>query len=455
MHHFLVGVSIMFLFVTAPIGALPLEAQTDRQQRHRVPADFMSYQGAAWLERADRVVEEQPQRVLEVMALESGDVVADVGCGSGYYARKIAPLVGPGGLVYCEDIQPEMLEIMERLAGEEGVTGIESVLGTPSEPRLPADALDWVIIADVYHEMSDPVQMLAGIRGALAPGGQVALLEYRAEDGTGDQIKADHRMSVRQVLSEWKAAGFQLVALHEFLPSQHLFFFRPAEEAAEPTLDDHDLYDAIEAGAVEAEARGDGDGAVRIRIRRTGGQPMIVTSPVGGYFRSDGEARDMVARRDGWVVLADDDWHEWSVRAVGRQRDRDPPSSDDHLTILPPSTEPTLAELMHQLQIGTYTVTDPSVVGWVSPTLYPPITHQIEQAAVWITDADLAYEEMESDIQNPRIPAQYAVAFALVFVDRAGIDVTSRRVWGDSGRVFQAVRDRGLALWYQLKSTAP
>ena len=455
MHHSLMSLSVIVLFVMTPIGGQPLEAQTDRQQRHRVPADFMSYQGAAWLERADRVVEEQPQRVLEVMALGAGDVVADVGCGSGYYARKIAPLVSPGGMVYCEDIQPEMLEIMERLAGEEGVTGIEPVLGTPSEPRLPTDALDWVIIADVYHEMSDPVPMLAGIRGALAPGGQVALLEYRAEDGTGDQIKADHRMSVRQVLSEWKAAGFQLVALHGFLPSQHLFFFRSADEAAEPALDDHDLYDAIESGAVEAEARGDGDGAVTIRIRRTGDRPIVVTSPVGGYFRSDGEARDMIARRDGWVVLVDDDWHEWSVRALGRQRDRAAPSSDDHFAILPPSTEPTLAELMHQLQVGTYTVTDPSVLGWVSPTLYPPLTRQIEQAAVWITDADLAYEEMEADIENPRIPAQYAVAFALVFVDRAGIDVTSRRVWSDSERVFQAVRDQGLGLWYRLKSAAP
>jgi len=452
---FLRGLSIIVLFVTTPIGAQPIEAQTDRQQRHRVPADFMSYQGAAWLERADRVVEEQPQRVLEVMALEAGDVVADVGCGSGYYARKIAPLVVPGGRVYCEDIQPEMLEIMERLAAEEDVTGIESVLGTPSDPRLPADALDWVIIADVYHEMSDPAPMLAGIRRALAPGGQVALLEYRSEDGTGDQIKADHRMSVRQVLSEWKAEGFQLVALHEFLPSQHLFFFRPAEEAAEPTLDDHDLYDAIAAGAVEADARGDGDRAVRIRIRRTGDQPIVVTSPVGSYFQSDGAVRDMVARRDGWVVLADDDWHEWSVRAVGRQRDHDPPGGDDHLTMLPPSTEPALAELMFQLQVGTYTVADPSVVGWTSPTLYPPLTHQIEQAAVWIADADLAYEEMESDIEDPRIPAQYAVAFALVFVDRAGIDVTGRRVWGDSERLFQPLRDQGLALWYRLKSAAP
>ncbi len=202
------------VLVLAFVGPLHLAqpsstaAQGVREDRHRVPADYMSFRGADWLERGERIQEEQPERVLEAMGLEPGDVVADVGCGSGYYARQIAPRVQPGGKVYCEDIQPEMLEIMQDLAAAEGVTGIESILGTFVDPMLPAGELDWVIIADVYHEMSDPEPMLAGIRRALAPGGQVALLEYRVEDGTGDSIKADHTMSVRQVLLEWTAAGF-------------------------------------------------------------------------------------------------------------------------------------------------------------------------------------------------------------------------------------------------------
>ena len=444
MHQYVVGTLTVLLLAMPSVGVQSAAAQTERQERHRVPAEFMSYLGAAWLERADRVVEEQPQRVLEAMALEAGDVVADVGCGSGYYARRMALLVHPGGIVYCEDIQPEMLDIMERLADEEGVTGIESVFGTPSDPRLPANALDWVIIADVYHEMSEPEAMLAAILGALAPGGRVALLEYRVEDGTGDHIKADHRMSVRQVLLEWEAAGFELVQLHGFLPSQHLFFFRPADEKTGPTLDDRDLYEAIEAGIIEAEAHGAGGEAVTIRIRRLGTEPVVVTSPVGAYFRSDGETRDMVARRDGWIVLSDDDWHEWSVRAVGRQRARRPPNRDDSLSILPPSTDRTLAELLYQLQVGTYTVTD-------SPTHYPPLTHRVEQAAVWIADGDVTYQEMESDVGDAQIPAPYAVAFALVFVDRAGIDVRNRRIWMDSERLFGSLRDQQLGLWYGLK----
>ncbi len=420
-------------------------AQTDRQQRHRVPAEFMTYLGAEWLEREDRVVEEQPRRVLEAMALSPGDVVADVGCGSGYYARQMAPLVGPGGTVYCEDIQPEMLEIMKGLAADENVTGIEAILGTAVDPKLPAGEVDWVIIADVYHEMSDPEPMLAGIRRALSPGGRVALLEYRVEDGTGDQIKADHRMSVRQVLLEWKAAGFELVELHDFLPSQHLFFFRSSSATTGGSLDDYDLFDAIDAGLVEVQAVGAGNEAVTIRIRRTGGQSIVVTSPVGAYFRSDDGARDMVARRDGWVVLSDADWRDWTVRTVGRQRDRRIPNKSDSLEILPPSTESRLEDLMYQIQVGTYTVAN-------SPTLYPSVTYAVEQAAVWIADSDLDYRTIAGDIEGSRMPPQYAVAFALVFVDRAGVDVTSRRIWNDSEQLFGGVRDNGLSLWYQLKS---
>ena len=102
------------------LGLAPLAqaaaAQDRRGERHRVPAEFMSYLGAEWLERAGRIDEEQPERVLDAMRLAPGDVVADIGCGSGYYARRMARRVQPGGTVYCEDIQPEMLDIMRDLA---------------------------------------------------------------------------------------------------------------------------------------------------------------------------------------------------------------------------------------------------------------------------------------------------------------------------------------------------
>ncbi len=437
-----------------------IEAQETPAVRHRVPAEFMSYLGADWLERAGRVDEEQPERVLDAMGLRPGDVVADVGCGSGYYARRMAGRVQPGGTVYCEDIQPEMLDIMRNRAADDGINGIETVLGTPTDPQLPPEAIDWVIIADVYHEMSDPEPMLAGIREALAPGGRVALLEYRVEDGTGDNIKADHTMSARQVIAEWHAAGFELEALHDFLPSQHLFFFRVGERggasgctgaeagngsaAAAPVLGNCDLFEAIDAGLVEVDPHGAGEEAVTLRIRRTGDVPLAITSPVAMLFEADGP-RDMIARRDGWIVLHDDVWHDWTLRAVGRQPDREPPGSDDTLRLRPPSAIPRLASVLAEVQVGTYTVAN-------SSTLYPPRTHVVEQAAVWIADGDADYGSMEEAIAGPRLPPQYAAAFALVFVDRAGIDVTGRRVWSDRGQIFERLRDQGLNFWYRLKT---
>lgn len=425
--------------------AAPVQAQDEREPRRREPAEFMSHLGADWLERPERVEQEQPERVLDALGLRRGDVVADVGCGSGYYARRMARRVQPGGTVYCQDIQPEMLDLMRRRAADEGVAGIRAVLGTPTDPKLPAGAVDWVVIADVYHEMSAPEPMLAGIRRALAPRGRVALLEYRAEDGTGDRIKADHTMSARQVLLEWRAAGFELLALHDFLPSQHLFLFRAAGGARDgAALADHDLFDAVDAGLVEVEARGAGAGAVTLRVRRTGDEPLVVTSPAATWFEAE-EGSDMIARRDGWVVLDGGGWREWTLRAVGRQRGLPPPDAGERLALRPPSSAPVLERLFQEIQAGTYTVSN-------SPVLYPPRTAAMEQAAVWIADEDADYAALAPHVAGPRLPAQYAAAFALVFVDRAGVDVTRRRVWADREEVFGRLRDQGLRVWYQLKT---
>ena len=247
----------------------------------------MSYRGALWLEREDRYYEERPDLVLQAMALEPGDVVADIGTGSGYYARQIAPLVAPGGRVLAVDIQPQMLKFLSQLVEEEGVTRVEPILSEPDDPKLPAGEVDWILLADVYHEIAAPERVLSKMREALAPDGRVALLEYRVEDGTGDRVKADHTMSVRQVLSEWKPAGFDLVALNESLPMQHLFVF--AVEGGEHTIEDVDFLDALDVDAVEAEIESSG----ALRIRRKTARPIVVTLPVGTYLEAPDGKRSL------------------------------------------------------------------------------------------------------------------------------------------------------------------
>jgi predicted methyltransferase len=160
------------------------------------------------------------------MALHPGQTVAEIGCGSGFYSRRLARAVAPGGRVYAEDIQPEMIGFLKRYAARDGIANIVPVLGAETDPRLPPGGMEWILMADVYHEFQQPRPMLAAIRASLAPGGRIALVEFRQEGETAAKIHPEHRMSVEQVLAEWLPAGFALVERREDLPMQHLFIFR-------------------------------------------------------------------------------------------------------------------------------------------------------------------------------------------------------------------------------------
>ncbi len=192
----------------------------------RIPAQVMSYLGIDWLERDDRELVEQPDKVIAAMELESGDVVADIGSGSGYFTRRLAKAVLPDGKVYGVDIQPEMNAALEENCKKEGITNVEVVLSDEADPKLPPASIDWMLLVDVYHEFQQPKPMLAKMLEALKPGGRVALVEYRLLGDTAAHIKQEHRMSVEQVMAEWEPAGFVLETRHEFLPTQHLFIFQ-------------------------------------------------------------------------------------------------------------------------------------------------------------------------------------------------------------------------------------
>ncbi|MFP6581741.1 MAG: class I SAM-dependent methyltransferase [Candidatus Hydrogenedentota bacterium] len=216
--------AISLIFLIIPVFV----ARADDPQK-REPAHVMSFRGAPWLERDTRDKEEQPYKVIGAMKLKEGDVVADIGVGSGYYARKIARIVGEKGRVYGVDIQPEMLDILMENCEKHGIENIRPVLGEFNDPKLEKESIDWMILADVYHEFSDPEAMLAKMLDALKPTGKICLLEYRLKGETARHIKTEHRMSVEQVKAEWLPAGFELLELEEFLPSQHLFIFGKAK----------------------------------------------------------------------------------------------------------------------------------------------------------------------------------------------------------------------------------
>lgn len=189
-------------------------------------ARVMGHTGADWLERPEREQEEKPRLVMEMLGLKSGDVVADIGAGSGYYTRRMAQAVLPGGRVHAVDIQPEMLQILTNKLAAEGITNVVATLGTEHAPRLPDASIDVALMVDVYHEFSFPYEMTAAICKALKPGGRLVFIEYRGED-KWVPIKEHHKMTESQVRKEMEPHPLEWErTISDRLPWQHFIVFR-------------------------------------------------------------------------------------------------------------------------------------------------------------------------------------------------------------------------------------
>ena len=192
-------------------------------------ARVMGHQAADWLERPEREQEERPSKLWKMLKVQEGDVVADVGAGSGYHTFKLAELVGAKGKVYAIDIQEEMLDIIRGRMKARKVTNIVPVKGTESDPKLPAASVDMILMVDVYHEFSHPFEMTEAMVKALKPGGRLIFVEFRLEDPKVP-IKVVHRMSEKQVLKEMEPHPLRYVQTLGELPWQHVIVFERKEK---------------------------------------------------------------------------------------------------------------------------------------------------------------------------------------------------------------------------------
>src|SRR5262249_37858123 len=144
-------------------------------------AQVMGHQGAGWLDRPEREMEEQVSKLIEALKFKPGMIVADIGAGTGYHSLRIAKLVAPGGKVYAVDIQKEMLAIIKAKMKKQEIDNIEPILGTINDPKLPAAAIDVIFMVDVYHEFSHPYEMTTAMLAALKKGGKLVFVEFRLE----------------------------------------------------------------------------------------------------------------------------------------------------------------------------------------------------------------------------------------------------------------------------------
>lgn len=176
------------------------------------------------LEAPDRDLWQRPDQVMDAMGIADASVVADIGAGSGWFTIRLARRVGPQGLVYAEDVQPEMINAVTRRVQREGLTNVRAVRGQNSDPKLPAGSLDAALVVDAYHEVEDRVTMLANLARALKPQGRIGVVDFRL-DGTGPGPSPEERVSPDVVVKDAAKAGLRLVRQEPFLPYQYFLIF--------------------------------------------------------------------------------------------------------------------------------------------------------------------------------------------------------------------------------------
>jgi predicted methyltransferase len=181
------------------------------------------------LEEPDREQWQKPDQIMDALKIADGSIVADLGAAGGWFTIRLARRVGPNGLVYAEDIQPLMLEVIERRVQRENQMNVKTVLGTANDPRLPP-GLDAALIVDAYHEMDDPlkpdaiVTLLRNVARSLKPQGRIGVVDFKAGDG-GPGPTREERPNPESVIRAAEAAGLQLIDRHEANEFQFLLVF--------------------------------------------------------------------------------------------------------------------------------------------------------------------------------------------------------------------------------------
>jgi predicted methyltransferase len=173
----------------------------------------------------DRADWQQAERVIVSLGLESGDRVADLGSGGGYFTFLLADAVGPTGRVYAIDVAEDMNERLARIAAERGYAQVETVLAEPDDAMIPSGGVDLVFTSNTYHHIDDRETYFRKLSESLREGGRLAVIDYKDEGFM--QGLLGHSTDASMIQTELESAGYELVAQHDFIEKQHFLIFVP------------------------------------------------------------------------------------------------------------------------------------------------------------------------------------------------------------------------------------
>lgn len=216
---FLVALTVVALATASP--AFAQAAATPHEMHHR-HGDPMAY--IASLDDPARDAYQKPDEVLKALALRPGEVVADIGAGSGYFALRFARAVGETGRVYAVDVSPDMVRHLNRRLRDAGIRNVVPILSDPDDPLLPDASVDRFVIVNTWHHVEDQPKYLGLLKRMLKPGGQIVHIDFQKRDlPVGPPVGM--KIAREDLVKQMETAGFRLAAEHAFLPYQYLLVF--------------------------------------------------------------------------------------------------------------------------------------------------------------------------------------------------------------------------------------
>lgn len=221
----MLGLFVLILFAFLPASLTAQDAvNRDAHQMHRLHDDPKAYIGA--LEDPKRDAYQKPHEVVHALGVKPGEVIADIGAGSGYFTFHLARHVGERGKIYAVDVNPDMVRHINRRIRELKTANVVSVLADPDDPLLFERSIDRFFICDVWHHVENRVKYLSRMKKMLKPGGEIVMIDFHKKElpfGPPLQMK----MAREDLIEQMETNGFRLVKEHTFLPYQYFLVFVP------------------------------------------------------------------------------------------------------------------------------------------------------------------------------------------------------------------------------------
>jgi ubiquinone/menaquinone biosynthesis C-methylase UbiE len=218
------------LITLVALLALPFSApaqdavKRDHHQMHQLHRDSTAYIGI--LEDPQRDVYQKPHEVLTALAIKPGEVIADVGAGSGYFTFRLGHHVGDKGKIYAVDVSPDMILHLNRRIRELKATNVSSILADPDDPLLPEMSVNRFFFANSWHHIENQTKYLSLIKKILKPGGEVIMIDFHKKElpvGPPMQMK----IARDDLVNQMEKNSFRITKEHTFLPYQYFLVFSP------------------------------------------------------------------------------------------------------------------------------------------------------------------------------------------------------------------------------------